>query len=175
MKVYYCLVLLLFWLPLQAGELYKVVNKDGSITYTDIPQEGAQSFNMSSTNTAIMPSMTAKTPGKGPVQTSKKSVKRLPNYAIKLISPTPEQTIRNNLGKVSIRGEMTPAGAGQFQLFLDSVLIETKATPSFDLENVERGEHSIQIKFLHNSGKILASTPEQVFYLHKASVLINKN
>jgi hypothetical protein len=175
MKVYYYLLLLLLGSAIQAGELYKVINEDGSITYTDVPKPGAKPLNLTPKNTAVMPSLAGKNKTAQISGQQKKQEKRLPNFSMRIISPAAKQTIRNNLGQVSVHGEITPSSAGQFQLYLDNVLIETKTTPSFELENVDRGEHSIQIKFLHNSGKILASTPEQVFYLHKASALINAN
>ena len=43
------------------------------------------------------------------------------------------------------------------------------------LENVERGEHHIEVRLVGQSGKILASSGQQTFYLHKASALINAN
>jgi hypothetical protein len=40
---------------------------------------------------------------------------------------------------------------------------------------VDRGAHTIKVNFLDNSGKILASSKQQTFYLQKASALINAN
>lgn len=173
----YCgyLFLMLLSCGIAAGEMYQIVNKDGSITYTDIPTQDAQAFNLSSTNSAVMPSLTKPLSRQSSPAAKKSIEKRLPEYSLQLVSPLDKESIRNNAGKVSVRANLTPTGKGQFQLFLDSVLIDTKSVASFELGNVERGEHHIQIKFIHNSGKILASTPEQVFYLHKASALIKAN
>jgi hypothetical protein len=173
----YCsyVFLLLFAGAVPAGELYQIINKDGSITYTDIPGQDAQAFNLSTTNSAVMPSLVKSQPRQSAFTGKKSTEKRLPEYSLQLISPVDKESIRNNAGKVSVRASITPAAKGQFQLFLDNVLIDTQPAPNFDLGNVERGEHHIQIKFIHNSGKILASTPERVFYLHKASVLIKAN
>ena len=154
-----------------AGELYKIVHKDGSVTYTDTPQAGAVEVDMSKSNSAVMPAL-----NKGTSQLpSKRVAKAFPDYSLSIVSPADQQTIRNNLGKVTVNGRITPIGNGKFELYLDGALAQTSTAPSFQLQNVVRGEHSIQIKFIHHTGKILASSESSVFFMHQASVLINPN
>jgi hypothetical protein len=90
-------------------------------------------------------------------------------------SPTAEQTLRENSGAVSISADVLPKKSGKFQLIFDNQVVNTQSNGQFQLENVNRGAHTIQVNFLDNSGKILALSKSQTFYLQKASALINVN
>ena len=61
------------------------------------------------------------------------------------------------------------------KLVFDNEVVKTQSKNQFQLENVNRGAHTIQVNFLDNSGKTLALSKQQTFYLHKASALINAN
>lgn len=99
--------------------------------------------------------------------------KAQPNYQLTIVSPAPEATVRNNLGELTVRGRLTPQSSGIFDLYLNGQKIRSNPIPSFTLTGIDRGAHSLEIKFTNKSGKILASTPLQTVYLHKASALIN--
>lgn len=155
-----------------ASTLYKVVNEDGSITYTDIPAPGAEPVDLSKVNSAVMPSLTTNKQTNPQVKPTQKPTIE---YQLSLISPTQEQTVRDNLGNLTVRAKLSPQSAGMFQLVLDGEVVQTQPQPVFELTNLNRGEHTIQVHFLQNRGKILASTPSTVFYLRRASALINPN
>ncbi|GAB2685012.1 DUF4124 domain-containing protein [Aliiglaciecola sp. 3_MG-2023] len=171
MKKTIIIALLLFSVAAIGETLYKIVNSDGSITYTDTPQSGAEPLDLENTNSTVMPSLTN--------GVSKKPIKRnrleFPDYQLKIISPADKQTLRNNSGKVSVTAQLEPVGNGKFEIYLDGELVQTSPAPSFRLQNVVRGEHSIQVKFIHHTGKILALSKPRVFYMHQASTLINPN
>lgn len=161
--------LILCCASLSAATLYKVVAKDGSVTYTDKPQVGAEIVELSAVNTAVMPSMVQST---SKVRT-KVVQKKQPSYQLTIVSPAPEATVRNNLGELIVRAQISPQASGVFDLYLDGQKIRSNPIPSFTLTGIDRGAHSLEIKFTNKSGKILASTPIQTVYLHKASALIN--
>jgi hypothetical protein len=154
---------------LSAATLYKVVAEDGSVTYTDKPQVGAQVVELSAVNTAVMPSMVQST-AKARTKVVQKSQ---PTYQLRIVSPLPEATVRNNLGELIVRGQLEPQASGIFDLYLDGQKIRSNPIPSFTLAGIDRGAHTLEIKLTDKSGKILASTPVQTVYLHKASALIN--
>ncbi len=173
MKFYIVALLTLICVIGFAATLYKVVNKDGSITYTDQPVEGAVPVDLSNVNSATMPALAK------PAKTLKRdaSAKQLKSidYQLSFTTPRDEQTIRNNAGTVNVSATLTPTSPGLYELLLDGVPVDTQPTANFTLENINRGEHSLQMRFKNNSGKILASTSPIVFYLHKASALIKAN
>jgi hypothetical protein len=172
MKILIITIALIFTLSVSAAQLYKIIHSDGSVTYTDTPQTGAVEVKMTGTNSAVIPRLKSANANQQP---AKRLDKSFPAYNLELISPQHEATVRNNLGKVSVTARLSPIGNGKFELYLDGELVQTSTAPSFHLQNVERGEHSIQVKFIHHTGKILASSNQSVFFMHQASVLINPN
>ena len=175
MKTLSIIALLLVSLSVGSTVVYKKTNQDGTVIYSDEPSEGAVLLDQAINNTVVMPSLL---PPKQPSyvsQDSKKTSSAEAVYSLKIISPAAEQTVRNNLGEVDVVASISPKASGIFQLMLNGELHLTKPSPVFHLQDLQRGEYSIQIRFVGKSGKILALTDMQIFYLHKASVFINAN
>lgn len=167
------IIFLLLSMSLGAAVVYKKVNQDGSITYSDVPSEGAVELDLTAGNNAVMPALV---PSQAKINKTVKTLKQAQvQYQLKLISPTAEQTIRSNNGKMSVVASITPKMPGQYQLMLNGVLQLSQTSGTFKLENMRRGEYSVQVRFIGNSGKVLALTDMQTFYLHKASALIKAN
>lgn len=172
MKILFPTLALFFAVTVSATQLYKVVHLDGSVTYTDTPQEGAVEVDVTKTNSVTVPSLNA---GNQTQLPAKRVDKKYPAYQLSIVSPQNEATVRNNLGKVTVKAQLSPIGSGRFDLYLDGEIAQSSPAPSFQLQNVVRGEHDIQVKFVHHTGKILASSKKIVFFMHQASILINPN
>ncbi|GGF73367.1 DUF4124 domain-containing protein [Alteromonas lipolytica] len=155
--------------PAHAQEIYKVVNKDGSITYTDKPVPEAQPVELGPDNRITVPPPKPTLP---PVQTS--TEKKAPDPVIEVIAPQPEATVRNNSGNMTIAANVTHADKqGKYQLFINNQLIMEQSKPLFYVNGINRGAHTFYIAHTDNKGKTLASSSPQTFYLHQASRLIN--
>jgi TolA-binding protein len=174
-RVFYILCLLILCISVSAQVVYKTVKADGSVVYSDILSDGAVPVNLSSMNTVVVPALNnAASQTTNQINSVKKRSPEV-QYSVFIRSPTAEQTLRDNSGAVSINAEVLPKKSGKFQLIIDNQIVKTQSNSKFQLENINRGAHTIQIKFLDNSGKILASSMPQAFYLQKASALINVN
>jgi hypothetical protein len=174
-RVFCILSLLLLCINVSAQVVYKTVKADGSVVYSDVNSDGAVPVNLSSMNTVVMPALNnasnqAASRNK-PVAKSKPEIQ----YLVSIRSPMAEQTLRDNSGAVTINANVLPKKSGKFQLVFDNQVVKTQSNSQFELESVNRGAHTIQVNFLDNSGKILASSKPQTFYLQKASALINAN
>lgn len=172
---FHILLALLATTVANSAPLYKVVNENGSVTYTDTYQPDAKEVDLTSINSAVMPAIPT------PSNQQKRMIKEFPVYELTFISPEDKQTIRNNLGIMTISASLRSAAnltatpSGKFQLIIDGKPEQSNAVPTFTVKNLDRGEHSVQIKLIHQTGKILASTETRVFYLKQASRLINPN
>lgn len=158
---------------MSAQVVYKKVKVNGSVVYSDFFSEGAVAVNLSSMNTVpALNNATSQTSKPiNPVKALNPEVK----YTVFIRSPVAEQTLRNNLGKVTINAEILPEKSGDFQFMIDNQIVKTQSKRKLQLENINRGAHTIQVYFLDKSGKILASSKLQTFYLQKASALIKAN
>ena len=148
--------------------IYKVVGKDGSVTYTDKPQQNAEplAFDVKTQNVVTAAKVTPPPPAKPAAPK--------PNYRVVIKSPAPEATIRNNLGEFTISAAQPGAPkAPIYRLIFDDAPLASNSSGVFKLTGIHRGAHTYKVELTNNTGKTLASSPVQTLYLHQASALIN--
>jgi len=156
-----------------AQQIYKVVNKDGSVTYTDTPQPDSQPVSLGPDNRMVSPPAPVATPT---ARTNPSATRQRQPSEITILQPEDQATVRNNAGNLQIAARVTNTQQGdKYQLFLNGELQSEQATPLFTLNNLPRGAHTFYIAHKDNTGKTLASTTPRTFYLHQASRLINNN
>ena len=148
-------------------KIYKIVHKDGTISFSDTPAPGAEEIVLEK-NTNRMQSML---PNNIPTPTPKKQA---PEYNLSILSPGPDATVRNNNGLVNIASEITPQVRGIYQLDFGGERY-TSSTGVFSLEGINRGSYTYSISFTDNSGKVIASSETRTLHLHQASVLIRNS
>ena len=147
-------------------QVYKTVNKDGTITYSDKPSQTAEEVVLDvplSTFQSISPIL---------VQPPKGNNIQQVQYSLTILSPAADATVRNNLGELSIGASIEPRVAGFFQLHINDQVHES-ATGMFKLTEMDRGAYTYSVKFINNSGKVIASSETRNVFLHQASALIN--
>ncbi len=147
--------------------VYKIVNPDGSVTFSDRPQEGAEELDVGTVQTidADVPSASTE-----PVK-----VPAFPGYEIfEISSPKNDETFRDNGGVVSIQLTLQP------RLFRDhtiSIFMDGKdiggggRSTGLTLQNVDRGSHRVHATVVGKDGEQVASTPAVTFHLHRTSVI----
>ena len=154
--------------PGYAQEIYKVVNQDGSVTYTDKPVLSAERVELGPDNRMTLP------PPQPPLSVNTAKTNKEPKPVIEVVNPKPEATVRNNAGNMTIAANVDNADPqGRFKLFIDNKLVQEQSNAVFQLQGINRGAHTFYITHTDNTGKTLASTSPQTFYLHQASRLIN--
>jgi len=162
-------ILLLLVMAAAHAEVYKSVNADGEVVYSDRPSRGAERV--------IMPPLPSYTPP--PSRTIERSSSTLeqPHYeSFALTSPASEATIRNNLGTVEITTVLTPAlmtalGHG-IQFNLDGVAYGAAIdSTTITLSNVNRGEHQLSASVVDAAGNVQIATGEVTVFVKRASKL----
>ncbi|NMH59772.1 DUF4124 domain-containing protein [Alteromonas ponticola] len=155
-----------------ADPVYKVVQEDGTVLYTNEPQQGAEEVTLADTTKNAVPALSSQTRAQPALQPPPKNK---PDVQVSILSPAPEATIRDNQGNLLIKAQASANARGRYQLWFDGAALETNQSGIFSLEGINRGAHDYQVKFIDNKGKTLASSPQQTLYLHQASALINTN
>ena len=151
--------------------VYQVKQKDGSILYTDSPTPSGRPLEFDATTQNQVTAIPIPIPHQ---QTKQPKIN--PKYQVQIITPKPDATIRNNLGKVTIKAnQASPHKAPRYRLIFDDAPLQSNATGIFSLSGINRGAHTFKVELTDNKGKTLASTEVQTLFLHKASVLINQN
>lgn len=156
-------------------EVYKIEKEDGTVVYTDTPSKQSEpvTFKAQTSNVAESLPVVSPKPVSPKENAAKKQKKPAPDYRISVSHPKPEATVRNNNGAMTVKASSQPESSGTYQLTMDGKIVKNSATGEFSLTGVNRGAHTFTIQLLDKSGKTLASSKEQTFYMHQASALIN--
>ena len=156
---------------LNADTVYKKVNQDGSVEYSDQPFAGASELKLEqhkgqSTLPAYTPSQLSSS------SLSKKKTNNVVN--IEVLSPKHGDTIRNNEGNLTIMVQKFGKNKNTYKtqiLINDSPIGNLTQATVIKLKNLDRGEIKIKAQLISRSGKILATSTESVVYLHRMSVI----
>ena len=147
--------------------VYKIINPDGTVTFSDRPQEGAEELDVGTVQTidADVPAKSREAPET-----------EFPAYELfEVATPKNDETFRDNGGQVSITLVLQP------KLFRDhtiSIFMDGKdlgggggRTTSVTLSNVDRGSHRVHATVVGKDGEQIVSTAAVTFHLHRASVI----
>jgi len=148
----------------QADKVYKWVDAQGNVLYTDQPRKGAQEIKI------------AKQPPT-PAPTALASVQRdRARYAAVTVAvPTNEDTIRDNAGDVKVAVDVVPPLrtdlGDRIKLSLDGGALETDvSSPEVVLSGLDQGTHTLQAVVTDNNGRVLASSDPVEFFLKHWSI-----
>ncbi|MCG7533013.1 DUF4124 domain-containing protein [Psychrobium sp. MM17-31] len=164
-KYLIAIILLSLTLTVSAFTVYKKVNKDGTVTYSDKPFPGAKKAKLPPINTR------ATQPIPKPIEVEKPEKKAVANITV--LSPTNGDSIRSNAGELNIRIGATHDAVDDY---LIQLLINEKPygkptkNTTFALKELDRGIIKIKALLQTRRGKVLAASDETVVYMHKASI-----
>ena len=144
------------------AQVYKHVDENGNVTFTDQPPPNAERIEIREPNTLAPPPIMAY-PEETPEELTPASV----NYEVKITAPAHETTIPNGPGNFSVSANISPnlETDAHLQLLLDG---ESRGEPqrssSWALTNVFRGAHVLEVVVLDSKNQELAkSAPITVF------------
>jgi Domain of unknown function (DUF4124) len=150
--------------------VYKTIDAQGNVVYTDEPQGNAKPVDLPPLSTIPPPSNLRQTPA------SKSPDDDVTSYEqVSIITPTNDETMRDNTGNVAVSVAVKPAldkSAGhRIQFFLDG---QTEGEPKISdrtvFQGLDRGAHTVEAAVVDGSGKELLRSPATRFYLHRQSV-----
>ena len=159
--------------------VYKWVDKDGNIHYSDTapPHGQAQELELPETSRYKPRVLPSKTPQAGSVQAQPDSgeAEKPTSYpTVEIVQPENAGTVRSNQGDVTVEVQLDPALAeGHVLAFvLDGEAIPDKvASTSFQIKSVDRGTHSLVATVQDEQGKELGRSSTISFTLRKTSLL----
>lgn len=166
-----CLVLLLLTATAQA-EVYKSINDDGQVVYSDRPGDNAERLRM--------PALPTYTPQ--PVRSISRYSKaehaqQQETYnGFEITAPADDSTIRNNIGSLEITTLISPALmvplGHTIQFYIDGSAhgVASDAT-ALSVTNIDRGSHQLSASVLDADGKVLISTVPVTVHMKRASKL----
>lgn len=164
------LILLLCCLPLIAtAGVYKWIDADGTVHYSDTPREGAEEIHVAPPQTY--------TPGPMPSFSPRPEVPEpAPAYTrFELTAPADDATVRDNTGAVSVSFSIEPVlkvdQGHRLVVLLDGQAGTPGQATTVTLENVDRGTHSLQGQIIDAAGRVLISSPSIKVHVHRQTVM----
>ncbi|MBW3141280.1 DUF4124 domain-containing protein [Ferrimonas balearica] len=166
---YILLVAALLLAPQGFAKVYRWVDSNGQVHYSDKPQDGAEEIAVD-TSKANTIELAKPSPTTAPLQPV-----TAPEYRISLSAPEQDATVRDNNGQLNLNIALQPdlLADHRIELLLNGEVVRTVGSGgSFALDNIDRGEHVLQARVIDENGKVLASSRKTTVYLHRHSRLI---
>lgn len=171
MKHWWLITLLLFTLPAAAADkVYKKVNPDGSVEFSDQPSEGSEELPLQKAPATRF----EKSPGID-IRSSTSRQDDAGGYEVTILSPTNNQSIRDNAGNVTLESEITPSLRRNHQRhwILDGKSLDERED-TIQLSNLDRGSHTLRLEVIDQNGEVQAASASVIFFMIRRSAILQK-
>ncbi len=165
------LLSLLFFAGQVAAEVYRSVDEDGNITYSDKPTEGAEKIKKQDVQTIDTPNIPQfkYTPPRD--QTAEKPA--IYN-SIAITSPENDTSVRENAGNLTVNVSLKPnlktAYGHSLSLTMDGKEVGSGRSRTFSLTNVDRGTHTLVARVKGSNGQVIIQSEPVTFTLQRVSI-----
>lgn len=155
------------------AEMYKWVDEDGNVSYSDQPQhKDARKLDPFGDNTIPATRMPPKAQPALPAADKPETRYSL----LQITSPEDDQAIRSNPGNISVSLTTEPAldvaRGHSISLLLDNQPVRENITSDqASLQNIDRGTHQLSAVIKNKQGKTLKQSNTITFHLHRHSIL----
>ncbi len=166
------LTLLLIMTPLVsvAATVYKVVDEDGNISFSDKPSPQAKIIEVKKAPVISMPDVEL------PEGQAAEEETEITYQTLLINKPDNDQTIRDNTGSLDIVLALEPALKQQhkIRLSLDGKQVATVDLLNLKLNNIDRGTHEIVAEVIDEESQVVISSEAVTFHMHRFSQLFNQ-
>ena len=155
--------------------VYKKELPDGTVTYTDQPDPGAKAIVLPEIQTIQPPPKTVINESGSP--SKDKAPDTAFNYTmLKIVSPSDNDTLRENAGQVEISLAIEPSlqtqAGHKILVTMDGKPIAEPGTSlQYVIENMDRGTHTLQAAVVDTAGNTLIRTAITTIYVKRHSIL----
>jgi hypothetical protein len=178
-----------------ASRIYRTVDENGNVVFTDVPprpEQPGEAVELETGNSFTPPPRTTPAAGEsgvpledwldggdgaaeGEPQGVEEAEQTTVNYqSLQITSPAHDAAVRENAGNVTIAAAIQPslATGHVMQVFLDGQLRQQGHATTFQLVNLDRGTHNVQVRVVDQTGSQLISSEPSVFHLQRRSVIL---
>jgi hypothetical protein len=155
-----------------ASEVWRWVDDQGVVHYSDRPQPGAERVEMKSVQSYQAPQL-APQPGSRAEESEGRTEAQAAYSRLSIVSPADGETLWNIGGELNVQLTMNPplASGHELEIYLDGQRVDgVPQATQFTLGEVYRGEHRLRASIVDASGRELVSSATIVFYVQQASV-----
>lgn len=156
-----------------ADQVYKWVDAQGNVHYSDKPHPGAEKVKIAPPQSYSAPADSGSTSAAGGDR--RRAGPAVPTkYTLSIVSPKPEQTIWNTRSvsvSVGVSPGLSPGDTVTFEL--DGRHLGPLAGTSATFDDLDRGQHSVSAILTTAKGQVIKAGPV-TFFLRQATVFHGK-
>ena len=174
-------ILLVGIAPTLQAAIYKTVDKEGNVLYTDVPpKQSSAPMDVDRGNTYIAAEAAADdaTQFEALAETGDQQRAATSYSELSITAPSHDQAVRENAGNLAVTVASLPAldaALGhQVQILLDGQKAATGGA-RVSLTNIDRGTHSLTAQIIDTSGEVLISSAPVTFHMLRYSRLMKKS
>lgn len=161
-------------LPVSA-EVYRHVDSDGSVTFSDEPRDGAEEVEVKPVTTITLPKMkdVVADEERGANQRSRQTDDPSPYETIRFTSPGNNEAFHSGSGDIEFSVTSSPAlrQGHKYEVSLDGQIVGQSAGGSVSVQNVFRGTHEASVAVVDSEGRPIQKGESITFTIHRPSVL----
>ena len=164
MKLFVTTLCMIFSFTL-AAEVYRSVDENGNVIFTDQPSPDAELIELDELQTIDAPT-------RGDFEYTPPPEKPAPRYsAVTIISPQHDLAIRDNAGNVTVNISTQPdlRSSDELVLYMDGKEIILGKSTAKAFTALDRGTHQLRAVIRDINGRILQSSPSVAFHLLRES------
>lgn len=157
----------------QAGQIYKRVDADGNVYFSDSPMEGGAEIEVKPLPTMPMPKAIVPEPRAEKAAAVKEEKEPEGYTSISITSPANGITLRQDADPLTISVSVAPAlqEGHAIQALMDGALRgEPSTTNTVTINGISRGAHQITARVVDATGAPILTSAPVTIYMHRTSV-----
>lgn len=159
------LIFILFLSSLAQAQVYRHVEPDGTVVFSDSPGNNAEEIKIKPIQLVPATRITSSAPSATPIP------KKVSYKTLSISSPIQDQTIPTGAaGNLTVNGTLDPElGRGhRLLLIVDGKIAGSSQTGgNFSLKNMDRGSHNIQLQIVDQKNNVLKSSKSILVHVRR--------
>ena len=158
------------------AQAYRWVDENGVVHFSDRPEPGAERIELPKSNPSSTPTPTfsaAATRSRQATEAETEPADQPFSYeSLSIASPVAEETLWNIAGVLNVSLDLQPAlqPGHQIRVYFDGEPMTTVSSTSFQLDEVWRGAHNLQVEVLDQRGNMMIRSQPNRFYVQQTRV-----
>lgn len=173
MRTLLMLGLLALCVPILAQSVYKTVDEDGNVTYSDEPPEGDD--NASEADLPKLNEVPRQQRHRQPSRSqSREQQPEAPDYQLELLSPEPDTSVPPGQRNLTIAVRLAPGLARGHQLvyYQGDKRLTASRQSTYTIEEITRGTHQIRVTVEDENGQVITRAGPVPIHVHRPSILL---
>ncbi|SFM62568.1 DUF4124 domain-containing protein [Marinobacter zhejiangensis] len=154
-----------------AAEIYRNVDADGNVTYSDEPSSGSEAIDVQPVTTITLPKLEDVTTQSAAPERAEPASESYSN--LEIIAPGNNEAFHSGSGDVAFRVTSSPAlrQGHKYEISLDGQPVGQSTSGDILVRNIDRGTHQATVNIIDSNGMPVQSGGSVSFTIHRPSSL----